>query len=182
VARLPYVEPATAPQEVREILERLPRPLNIFKLMAHAETNFRPLLRLGTSILTQQKLSAALREMAILHTARLCGAEYEWTQHAAIALAVGVTEAQITALDKGQLDAPCFDPCQRAVLTAATDLVRGDPMPEAHFTELQEHLSTREIVELVLATGFYVTLARLMVLADIDLDPPVGADILRTMR
>jgi alkylhydroperoxidase family enzyme len=106
--------------------------------------------------------------MAILHTARLCGAEYEWTQHAAIALAVGVTEAQVAALDKGQLDAPCFDPCQRAVLTAATDLVRGDPMPEAHFTELQKHLSTREIVELVLATGFYVTLARLMVLADIN--------------
>jgi alkylhydroperoxidase family enzyme len=157
VARLPYVEPASASQEVRDILERLPRPLNIFKLMAHAETNFRPLLRLGTSILSEQKLGAALRELAILHTARLCGAEYEWTQHVAIATAVGVTD----------------------VLVAATDLVRGDPMPEAHFTALQQHLSTREIVELVLAVGFYVTLARLMVLAEIDPDPPIGAAILR---
>src|SRR5262245_23312372 len=98
--------------------------------MAHAETNFRPLLRLGTSSLTEQKLSAALRELAILHTARLCGAEYEWIQHVAIATAVGVTEAQVAALDAGELDAPCFGACERAVLAAAADLVRGAPMPE----------------------------------------------------
>jgi len=179
VARLPYVEPASASQEVRDILARLPRPLNIFKLMAHAETNFRPLLRLGTSILTEQKLGAALRELAILHTARLCGAEYEWTQHVAIATAVGVTDAQVEALAAGRIDAACFSASEHAVLVAATDLVHGDPMPEAHFTALQQHLSTREIVELVLAVGFYVTLARLMVLAEIDPDPPIGAAILR---
>lgn len=182
MARLPYVEPANAPQEVRDILERLPRPLNIFKLMAHAETNFRPLLRLGTSILTEQKLGAVLRELAILHTARLCGAEYEWIQHVAIATAVGATDAQVDALAAGRTDAPCFSACERAVLVAATDLVRGDPMPEAHLTALQQHLSTREIVELVLAVGFYVTLARLMVLAEIDPDPPIGAAILRRVE
>ena len=58
MARLPYVDPERAPDEVRDILTKLPRPLNIFRLMAHAETNFRPLLRLGTSILTEQKLAA----------------------------------------------------------------------------------------------------------------------------
>ena len=34
----------------------------------------------------------------------------------------------------------------------------------------------------VLAVGFYVTLARLMVVAAIDPDPPVGADILRRIE
>jgi alkylhydroperoxidase family enzyme len=182
VARLPYVDPETAPGKVREILTKLPRPLNIFKLMAHAETNFRPLLRLGTSILTEQKLAATLRELAILLTARLAGAEYEWVQHVAIAKAVGVTEAQIDALAAGRLDAACFAPIERAVLTASTDIVRDGRMPEAHFDALTRHLSTREIVELVLAVGFYVTLARLMVVAEIDPDPPVGADILRKMQ
>ena len=38
MARLPYVDPESAPDEVRNILTRLPRPLNIFRLMAHAET------------------------------------------------------------------------------------------------------------------------------------------------
>jgi len=35
MARLPYVDPATAPKEVRQILERLPVSLNIFRMMAH---------------------------------------------------------------------------------------------------------------------------------------------------
>ena len=182
MARLPYVDPETAPQEIRDILTRLPRPLNIFKLMAHAETNFRPLLRLGTSILTEQKLAASLRELAILLTAHRCGAEYEWVQHVAIAKAVGVTDAQVEALAADRLDAECFSATERAVLTASVDIVRDGRMPEAHFDALTQHLSTREIVELVLAVGFYVTLARLMVVADIDPDPPVGIDILRNLQ
>ena len=35
MARLPYVDPATAPPEVREALEAIP-PLNIFRTLAHA--------------------------------------------------------------------------------------------------------------------------------------------------
>ena len=98
MARIPYVEPATAPPAVREVLDRLPVQLNIFKLMAHAETNFRPLLQLGSSILAQQQLAANFRELAILRVAQLSGAEYEWVQHVPIAQATGVTEAQVAAL------------------------------------------------------------------------------------
>ena len=50
MARIPYIDPASAPEAVREVFEQVPVELNIFKIMAHAETNFRPLLRLGTSI------------------------------------------------------------------------------------------------------------------------------------
>ncbi len=63
MARLPYVDPDTAPAPVRQLLERLPAQLNIFRLIAHAETNARPLLALGTSILAAQQLSPRLREL-----------------------------------------------------------------------------------------------------------------------
>jgi len=179
MARLPYVQPETAPEDVRKVLERLGRPLNIFKLMAHAETNFRPLLRLGTSILLEQKLPASLRELAILRTARRCGADYEWVQHVAIAKAVGVTDEQIDALAADRLDAPVLSEVEQTVLAVTDDLVRDGRVPEGRFATLQRLLSTREIVELVLAVGFYVTLARLMVVSDIDPDPPVGLDVLR---
>lgn len=181
MARLPYVQPETAPEDVRKVLERLPRPLNIFKLMAHAETNFRPLLRLGTSILTEQKLAASLRELAIIRTAHVCKAEYEWIQHVAIAKAVGVTDEQIDAVAKDRLDAPSLSEIERTVLAVTDDLVRDGRVPDARFATLQRLLSNQEIVELVLAVGFYVMLARLMVLSNIDPDPPVGADILRSI-
>ena len=38
-------------------------------------------------------------------------------------------------------------------------------------------LSDREIVELVIAIGFYMMVARVMECAQIDLDPPVGPSI-----
>src|SRR6266403_18252 len=66
MARLPYVDPASAPEQVRELLERLPVKLNIFRMMAHATTDFRPLVGLGSAILARQKLSPKLRELAIV--------------------------------------------------------------------------------------------------------------------
>ena len=71
MARIPYVESESAPPHVREALEAFPVKLNIFKIMAHAESNFRPLLRLGGTILSKQKLSGKLRELAILQVAKL---------------------------------------------------------------------------------------------------------------
>jgi len=54
MARLPYVDSASAPAPVREVLERLPAQLNIFRMVANAETCFRPFLSLGSAILVQQ--------------------------------------------------------------------------------------------------------------------------------
>jgi hypothetical protein len=71
MARLPYVDPERASQPVREALQALPVPLKIFGMMAHAESSFRPLLRLGASILAGQQLDAKLRELAVLQAARL---------------------------------------------------------------------------------------------------------------
>ena len=122
MARLPYVEPERAPPEVREALEALP-PLNIFRTLAHAETSLRPALRLGQSILTMQQLDARLRELAILRVARLTGAEYEWVQHVAIGLAVGVTDEQVAALERGDAEAGCFDERERLVLRVTTEVI-----------------------------------------------------------
>jgi alkylhydroperoxidase family enzyme len=182
VARLPYVDPATAAPVVRDTFEHLPTPLNIFRTLAHAETAFRPILRLGTAVLAQQELSGALRELAILRVARLSGAEYEWIQHIPIAEVVGVTRAQIDALAADDLDADCFDELERLVLAATTELVERADVSDATYEALAHHLSSREYVELLLAVGFYMLMARVMNATRIDPDPPAGAEILKGIR
>jgi alkylhydroperoxidase family enzyme len=182
MSRIPYVDPATAPQEVRTILERLPAPLNIFRLMAHAETNFRPLLRLGTVILSEQSLDAKLRELAILRVAALSPARYEWVQHVPIAKMAGATDEQIEALERGDAEADCFDATEKIVLRFTTELVRGARPSEEVFGAINRRFAPREIVELVLAIGYYMTLARLMETADIDLDPPAGTKIVEAAQ
>jgi AhpD family alkylhydroperoxidase len=177
MARLPYVDPTQAPPEVREALEALP-PLNIFRTLAHAETSLRPALRLGGAILGAQQLEAHLRELAILRVARLTGAEYEWIQHVAIARAVGVSDAQVAALADGNAEADCFDERERLVLRVATEVVEDAGTSEATFAAAREHFSPREIVELIVAAGYYQLLAALMNSVDIDLDEPVGTAVI----
>jgi 4-carboxymuconolactone decarboxylase len=177
MARLPYVDPEQAAPEVREALEALP-PLNIFRTLAHAETSLRPALRLGQSILMAQQLDARLRELAILRVARLTGAEYEWVQHVAIGRAVGVTEEQVAALERDDAEAACFDDRERLALRVTTEVVEDDGTSEATLAAARDVFSSREVVELIVAAGYYQLLAALMNSVDIDLDEPVGTAVI----
>jgi len=48
--------------------------------------------------------------------------------------------------------------------------------------ELMKFLSAREIVELILAIGFYMTMARVTETTRTDLDPPAGTKVVDALR
>jgi alkylhydroperoxidase family enzyme len=178
MARLPYVDPETAPQEIRELLERMPLKLRIFRMMAHATTNMRPLVQLGTAILGRQKLSPKLRELAILRVANLSKAVYEWTQHVPIAIACGATQTQVDALERGDGEAGCFDDEEKLVLRFTTEVVRDVRASDATFAEVAARFSPQEVVELVLAVGYYMMIARLLETTGVDLEPAPGTSVM----
>jgi alkylhydroperoxidase family enzyme len=169
MARVPYLTPSNAPESVAGTLGKL-APLHVFGLMAHAETAFRPWLRFGGALLNDLALDPALRELAILRVGQLT-AHYEWDQHVPIALAVGVTQEQIDALDNDELDR--LDPLPRAVLDFVTGLVH-DEVDDALYESVAGQLSQREVVELSLVAAHYLMLARMMTTLRIDPDPAAG--------
>jgi alkylhydroperoxidase family enzyme len=172
--RIQPVDPAAAPEPVREALGQLP-DLNIFKTLAHAETAFRPFLRFGGAILGKLELDPKLRELAILQVARDAEAEYEWVQHAAIAEAIGVPAAQIDAIQAGDLES--FEDPERAVLELAAAMVAGPRVSDALFARLRGSFDDRQIVELLLTAGDYLMLARVMTVLEIELDEPAGSAV-----
>jgi alkylhydroperoxidase family enzyme len=182
MARLPYVDPATAPERVRETLAGLTAPLKIFHMMAHAESNLRSLLRLGGTILTKQQLSSRLRELAVLRVAKLSGARYEWVQHVPIGQAAGITDAQIAALDAGKTDAACFDARERLVLRFTDEVVRDVRASDDTFGQMRKQFPPREIVEIILAVGYYMMIARLLETAAVDLEPEAGTKLIDSMQ
>lgn len=182
MARLPYVSPESASEEMRHALERVPAQLNIFKMMAHAETCFRPLLRLGSAILAKQQLDAKLRELAILRIAKLSLAPYEWAQHEPIARAAGVTDTQIDALAQGTIDGACFAPVERLVLRFTTEVVEHVKASDDTFGQMQQRFSPREIVELLIGIGFYMTIARLAETTAVDMDKPAGTAVVDSAK
>ena len=178
MARIPYVDPETASPEVRAAFDRLGAQLNIFRLLAHAATALRPFLRFAGALLNDLRLDPGLRELAILEVARHSGAEYEWVQHAAIAAAVGVGDEKIAAVESSDLEAGCLLPAERAVLRFTRETLDDVGVSEETFDSASAHLSAREIVELLLVVGAYRMLAGVMESCAIDLDPPVGAELL----
>src|SRR5919197_2684779 len=150
MARLPYVEPAEASEPVRDALGRVP-PLNIFRMMANAETAFRPWLRWGAALLGELELDPLLRELSILRVARLTPhAEYEWVQHVPIAKAVGASDEQVAALERDEPESECFTPDQRIVLRFTSEVVRDARASDTTVAALRERLSPREVVELLM--------------------------------
>ena len=182
MARLPYVDPEGAPEEVRQTFDDLPVQLNIFRMLAHAHTALRPFLRLGTAILGQQKLSHPLRELAILRVARLSGSEYEWVQHVAIAKAVGATDAQVEAIERGDVEADCFDEPERAILRFTTEVVNDVRASDAAFADVSGRFTPQEVVELLLAIGFYMMVARLLETTGVDVEPSPASTIAAAAR
>jgi 4-carboxymuconolactone decarboxylase len=173
MARIPYIEPEQAPEPIREVFEVAP-PLNIFKTLAHAETAFRPFMRFGGAILTKLALDPVLRELAILQVARQAEAEYEWVQHVAIGQSVGITDEQIAALEGGDVEAAVFDDVQQAVLVFTREVVASPRVADKTYESLKQHLSDREVVELLMTIGDYWMLARVMTVLEVDVEPPAS--------
>ncbi|MEZ5857296.1 MAG: carboxymuconolactone decarboxylase family protein [Hyphomicrobiaceae bacterium] len=128
------------------------------------------------------QLDAKLRELCLLQAVKVAGGEYEWLQHVPIALDLGVNQAQIDALEKGEDRAACFDATEKAALVFTRELIaNGKASPQA-LAALRGHLSDREVVELILMAGFYTMLARLTETLDVENDPPIGAALVRGIR
>lgn len=166
---------------MRRALEALPS-LNIFRMLAHAESAFVPYLRFGEALLTQLELDPELRELAILLVAARTGAEYEWVQHVGIAKALDVDDEQISAVERGELDAACFDEDARVMLRFSSEVLDRPRAGEESFAALSERFPPRQIVELLLVIGSYQMLARAMTTLDIDIDPAVGDAVLEQTR
>lgn len=116
MARLSLINPDDTQDEVAKAFASMPVHLNIFRMMAHAETCMVPQMRLGGAILAKQDLSHANRELLILLVAKVEGGEYEWRQHVPIAEGVGLPKEKIDAVEKIDLSAACFGEAEQALL------------------------------------------------------------------
>lgn len=177
MARLPLIDPETMSGDIRASFDRMPVKLNIFRMMAHAEANMIPAMRLGNSILHKQKLSAVNRELLILQAAQLEGGAYEWRQHVPIALGVGCTQAQVDAVEHADYDAAAFSEAERALLKFGREVVENVRVSEATFTAARKHFSDQEIVESIVALGFYMMMARVTEATETDLDQAAGMKV-----
>jgi alkylhydroperoxidase family enzyme len=132
--------------------------LNLHRTMAHA-----PALMLASGDMAQAfrreaALARSIAELAVLRTAQVVDSPYVWTRHLPLARACGVSEQQIEAIARWR-ESKAFSPAEKAALGFAEHAARHEPFDDASFAELRRHFSPREIVELAMLVGFYVSTA-----------------------
>jgi alkylhydroperoxidase family enzyme len=88
-------------------------------------------------------------------------APYEFAQHAPLARAAGLTQAQIDALG-GWRDTALFDARERAVLKYSEAMTLAVQVPQPVFDALRSHLAERELVELTLTVASYNMVSRVL--------------------
>jgi 4-carboxymuconolactone decarboxylase len=173
MALLPYGDQGAATEETLELLNSGPIKLNVARMIANSNAVFKYFNQLGGALIGKAKLDPRLREIAILRTAKVTRSVYEWTQHVPMARHVGVSDAQIAAMDNWQ-SASCFNELERKVLRF-TDEVAGNVKGSREVLEaLKKDLSPAEIVELILSIGFWGMVARLLETTEVDLEDFAG--------
>jgi AhpD family alkylhydroperoxidase len=163
VARLDYAD-ITRP-EARALAEEIAtargRVLHLYRMLLHSPPIAAGWLRLLSAVRRESTLAGSLRELVIMRVAGLNSAAYEADQHTPIALAEGITRAQLDALDDwGASD--LFDSRQRAVLRLTDAMTRGVQVDDAVFAEARAQFDPREMVELVVTVAAYNMVSRVL--------------------
>jgi 4-carboxymuconolactone decarboxylase len=174
MALLPYVDESKVSDKTREILSVTPHKLNVARMSANAsEPVFHNFSGLGNSLMTQGGLDGKLREIAVLRNARVSGSLYEYTHHVPIAKSTGLTDEQVTAIDSWE-DAKCFNEVERLVLRFTEEVARNVKGNRTTLEALQKHLNAGEIVELIMAIGFWGMVARILETTEVELEDFAG--------
>ena len=112
-------------------------------------------LGFNVHLLVRSTLPPRLRELAILRVARRRDCAYEWTHHAQMAAAVGLSEGEISDAGRGV----AADELEAAVLTAVDELDTDSRLSDATWAALGAHLDDRQRMDLVFTIGAYCLLA-----------------------
>ena len=173
MARVRLIDKEEASAEVREIFQKIEdneaRILNLYKVVAHSPKVWLSLIRLGNSIIGRTELPPKLREIVILRVARLTGSEYEWAQHAPVALQVGVSQKQLDAVP-GWKNSAEFNNEERAVLQYTDEVAQQVKVTDQTFNTLKTFFNEQIIVELTRTIVYYEMVARLLVPLQVEID------------
>ncbi|MFJ5305842.1 carboxymuconolactone decarboxylase family protein [Streptomyces sp. NPDC088350] len=164
MARIPY------PEHSAPAVDKLPTPLNAFRMLSHAPDLPGPAIDLAMAVLGSS-LPVRLRELAVMAVAARTDCAYGLVQHRPIALDAGVTADQLAAIVELRAEEGEFDEVEWTLLTATEELLARHTLAEATLGALRKHFTDRQVVELITTVGYFTMLAGLLNGLDVDIDP-----------
>lgn len=172
MARLPYLDKKDVTPDLQHMLEN---PGNVARLMMHSPKIYQAMLGVGQHLRHRSKLNPRLREMTILQVVYTTQGRYEWARHLRIRHANGVSDDDVRALlDWNQGRPTKLDELTIAALTAAREMTAAHELSDATYKTLSSHLDPEQLIELLVAIGYYNALGRVLAALKIDIEDDVA--------
>jgi len=131
--------------------------LNVFKTLLHLKSNMLFYVLFFNSIYRKGKIDRKEKERIIAHVAWRTGCRYEYAHHLAEASKIGITNSEITAVCKDEIDN-----CKLNVLCAcADDIVANQQISDENLKRIKQFYSDAQLVEFCMLVGHYVMVAGL---------------------
>jgi alkylhydroperoxidase family enzyme len=176
---IPRLSPITHPStEVVELFDKAGvrgpdgSTLNIFGTLAHHPALLRRWLVFATHVMAKNSLSPRDRELLILRTGWRCRSQYEFSQHAVIALTCGLTADEVERT-KRDLDEDGWGDHDAALLTAADELHDGARIGDVTWATLATRLDERQLLDVIFTVGNYHVVAFALNSCGVQLDDGV---------
>lgn len=150
--------------------------LNVFRVLLHRPKVAKAMSDLLLSMLFGGVLDDRLRELVIMRIGWATGADYEWTQHWAIARETfGCTDGDLLELRDWESSGH-FGETERAVLTVVDETLNTGSGSELAIARCRRLLESDEaVVELVTAIGAWRTISQLTLSLEIPLEEGVAS-------
>src|SRR5262245_57935343 len=165
--RIPYPDVSKLPEIVQQRLASV--PLNVVRICAHAHLDlFEAQGALGRAVANPEALEPRLRETVILRVAHLSNSAYELHHHVPLGRSVGLSDAELKAIETRSYRT--LDPLLAAAARFTDEVVLHLSPSDETLANLRKHASDTIVVNIVLAIGCYMSLARLIAVTGIELD------------
>jgi alkylhydroperoxidase family enzyme len=169
MARLAYLTPSDLAPQHRDLLKR---DIALHRQLAHSPNGFKAFHTLSEFIRYGSKLDPRLRELAILQVGYLTRSPYEWSHHIKLGYDFGVRDDDIRALIEDTEGRPThLDSLTRTVLKAAREMTQDMKISDATFAALRAEFDNEQVVDLIMAIGFYNAVVRVLATLEIDVEP-----------
>lgn len=166
------VQTDAANDTVKSVYADLQRQLgyvpNFLKTLAHSDRFLKPIATAYLGLQGDSALSEKVRQLVILKTCRLDKCKPMIDKHTELAKAAGWTDEQIAAFDNfadaGSLTFYEKDALRLIELVMSTP----DEIPADYWTQLDNHFTSDQVVEMIALIGFYGMINRFMLAIDIQ--------------
>jgi 4-carboxymuconolactone decarboxylase len=159
IAPLPEAEWS---EEVRELLPKGVRPLNIFTTLVRHPKLFKRWMVFGGHILSKSTLTPRDREILILRIGHLCQSVYEFHQHTRIGRDAGLDDADLKRLTQARGDAGGWNE-REAILIRATDELHAQQMiTDPTWQALRAHWNEKQLIDILFTVGQYMMVSMVL--------------------